>query len=137
MPKSQALVEGDVTPEGGVAGHSVGSYDNLARAKKMEEEAGDVAEASSSAARIRSLFADPPKSEYPVPTPPSPAVPPPADTVEPAQHASKDDLRKLAEEDTKRRIAKQGGEVTSSNRGVEGVGMGMGGLQPRRRGKAT
>lgn len=46
--------------------------------------------------------------EYQVPTPTSPSVPPQAPTVDPMKHASKEELRKLSEEDTKRRIAEGG-----------------------------
>ncbi|KAK1921014.1 hypothetical protein DB88DRAFT_501909 [Papiliotrema laurentii] len=73
---------------------------------------------------------------YPVPTPTSSAVPPPSETVDPAQHASKDDLRKLAEQDTKRRIQQQGGDVNTKDTGVQAVDFGTGGLKPRRRAKA-
>lgn len=74
--------------------------------------------------------------QYEVPTPPSSNVPLPPLTVDPAQHSTKDDLRKLAEEDTKRRIAEQGGETETKDTGVQGVGPGFGGggLKPRRRG---
>ncbi|ORX38224.1 hypothetical protein BD324DRAFT_343415 [Kockovaella imperatae] len=49
-----------------------------------------------------------PRSPYPIPTPTSPGVPPPPDVVDPSQHATKEDLRRLSEEDTKRRMAETG-----------------------------
>lgn len=73
--------------------------------------------------------------EYAVPTPSSPGVPPPPETVDPSSNSSKDTLRKLAEEDTKRRIAEAGGDVSSGDKGVQGVQLGTsGGFKPRRRG---
>lgn len=79
--------------------------------------------------------------EYPVPTPTSQTVPPPPPTVDPLQHDDPAELRRLAEEDTKRRIEERGGEADLREGGgsgkVEGVdvGPGGGGLAPRRRGK--
>ena len=70
---------------------------------------------------------------YQVPTPHSPSIPPPSETVDPSSHASKDELRKLAEEDTMRRIKQAGGEVKTSTDGVKNVGVGSEGLKPRRR----
>ena len=81
--------------------------------------------------------------EYPVPTPTSRNVPPPPPTVDPLQHDDPAELRRLAEEDTKRRIEERGGEAdlregsASGSGKIEGVdvGPGGGGLAPRRRGK--
>ncbi|OCF40995.1 hypothetical protein I317_05194 [Kwoniella heveanensis CBS 569] len=58
---------------------------------------------------------------YPIPTPPTtpttsgPGIAPPRDprTVDPSKYASADELRRLAMEDTKRRIAELGGEPQS------------------------
>jgi hypothetical protein len=61
-------------------------------------------------------------------------VPAPGQTVDPGQHDDPAELRRLAEEDTKRRIEQRGGEadLRVGNGGVEGVGAD---LAPRRRGK--
>jgi NADH dehydrogenase [ubiquinone] 1 alpha subcomplex assembly factor 2 len=48
---------------------------------------------------------------YPIPTPPSTRVVPPRETIDPSEHSSAEDLRKLAEEDTRRRIEQAGGEA--------------------------
>lgn len=68
-------------------------------------------------------------------------VPPPGQTVDPITNDNPADLRKLAEEDTKRRIQERGdeGDLRQEGGRVEGVdigtGAGGGGLAPRRRGK--
>jgi NADH dehydrogenase [ubiquinone] 1 alpha subcomplex assembly factor 2 len=69
---------------------------------------------------------------YPVPTPTSQGVAPPRETEFVDVGASPDELRRLAEEDTKRRIRESGEDIgTSQDEGVKGaVG---GGLAPRRR----
>ncbi|WWC63652.1 uncharacterized protein I303_106257 [Kwoniella dejecticola CBS 10117] len=80
-------------------------------------------------------------NSYPVPTPRKPpnTVAQPSQTVDPAQHSSAEDLRRLAMEDTKRRIAESKEQPQpqpeKKDRGVEGVGLGTAGkgLQPRRR----
>jgi hypothetical protein len=61
-------------------------------------------------------------------------VPAPGQIVDPGRHDDPAELRRLAEEDTKRRIEQRGGEadLRVGNGGVEGVGAG---LAPRRRGK--
>ena len=79
---------------------------------------------------------------YPVPTGPTPGVSLPGRTVDPSAHTSKEELRRVAEEDTRRRMAELGVETRpgraeqSDEResGFEGVGLGGGGLAPRRRG---
>jgi NADH dehydrogenase [ubiquinone] 1 alpha subcomplex assembly factor 2 len=81
---------------------------------------------------------------YHVPTPPSPGVSLPNETVDPSRHSSPEELRKLSEEDTKRRIRETGVSETSPGEGKKesgtgggGVGVGLGaGLKPRRRGGA-
>ncbi|WRT68710.1 uncharacterized protein IL334_005690 [Kwoniella shivajii] len=79
------------------------------------------------------------QSEYPIPTPTHNQILPPSITVDPIQHSSAEDLRKLAMEDTRKRIAESEAksEPEKKDRGVHGVGLGLaeGGLQPRRRGK--
>jgi hypothetical protein len=75
--------------------------------------------------------------------PVSERVPAPGQPVNPLRHDNPAELRKLAEEDTKRRIQERGGEADLRAGGgsgkVEGVdvgqGAGAGGLAPRRRGK--
>jgi NADH dehydrogenase [ubiquinone] 1 alpha subcomplex assembly factor 2 len=66
-------------------------------------------------------------------------VPAPGQPVDPLKHDDPAELRRLAEEDTKRRIEERGGEadLREKSEGVEGVnvGAGGGGLAPRRRGK--
>jgi NADH dehydrogenase [ubiquinone] 1 alpha subcomplex assembly factor 2 len=70
-------------------------------------------------------------------------VPAPGRPVDPGRHDDPAELRRLAEEDTKRRIQERGGEADLRAGGgsgkVEGVdvgqGAGAGGLAPRRRGK--
>lgn len=66
-------------------------------------------------------------------------VPAPGATVDPGKNDDPAELRRLAEEDTKRRIEQRGGEadlrvVNGNVQGVD-VGKGGGGLAPRRRGK--
>jgi hypothetical protein len=68
----------------------------------------------------------------------SPNIPAPGQTVDPGLHDNPAELRRLAEEDTKRRISERGGEsdLRPSGQGVEGVNVGGGGgLAPRRRRK--
>jgi len=70
----------------------------------------------------------------------SPKVPAPGQTVDPGRHDDPAELRRLAEEDTKRRIEERGGEadLRGQDGKVEGVDVGGGvggGLAPRRRGK--
>jgi len=70
-------------------------------------------------------------------------VPAPSQPVDPGRHDDPAELRRLAEEDTKRRIEERGGEAdlragggTGKVEGVDvGQGAGAGGLAPRRRGK--
>lgn len=65
-------------------------------------------------------------------------VPAPGQTVDPGRHDDPAALRRLAEEDTRRRIEQRGGEadLRVGNGKVEGVDVGQGGgLAPRRRGK--
>lgn len=79
-----------------------------------------------------------PGRAYDIPTATSPTVPPPPLTVDPLQNDDPVQLRKLAEEDTRRRIEQRGGEgdlVKKEGEKVEGVDVGGGGLAPRRRGK--
>lgn len=81
-----------------------------------------------------------PSRAYDVPTGTSPTVPPPGETVDPLRHDDPAELRRLAEEDTKRRIEERGGEGDLAKKEgdkVEGVNVGGsgGGLAPRRRGK--
>ncbi|KAK8854548.1 hypothetical protein IAR55_003287 [Kwoniella newhampshirensis] len=84
---------------------------------------------------------------YAIPTPTTGGIAHPRETINPAENASREELRRLAEEDTKRRIAQTQGGTTGigadaaagerkgeSNK-VQGVATGEGGgLQPRRRG---
>ncbi|WVF67665.1 hypothetical protein IAT40_002424 [Kwoniella sp. CBS 6097] len=94
---------------------------------------------------------------YPVPTPTSDGIAPPRDprSIDPSKYASTDELRRLAMEDTKRRIAESGGEqqqqqpststagkkegdATQNQNQSQSQGQGgsaPGGLQPRRRGR--
>ena len=69
----------------------------------------------------------------------SDSVPAPGATVDPGKNDDPAELRRLAEEDTKRRIEQRGGEADwrVGNGNVEGVDVGGagGGLAPRRRGK--
>jgi len=68
----------------------------------------------------------------------SESVPAPGATVDPGKNDDPAELRRLAEEDTKRRIEQRGGEadLRVGNGNVEGVDVGGGGgLAPRRRGK--
>jgi NADH dehydrogenase [ubiquinone] 1 alpha subcomplex assembly factor 2 len=68
----------------------------------------------------------------------SDSVPAPGATVDPGKNDDPAELRRLAEEDTKRRIEQRGGEadLRVGNGNVEGVDVGGGGgLAPRRRGK--
>lgn len=79
---------------------------------------------------------------YPVPTPETPGVAPPSPTVDPSAHSSAEELRRLSEEDTKRRIQEserktppgqaEGADVRKGKEGVQGVD--TGGFKPRRRG---
>jgi len=75
------------------------------------------------------------EASYPIPTPSRADLAPPARTVDPSAHSGKDELRRLAEEDTRRRMAQSGVEDARAE-GVRGVavGAGAGGLKPRRRG---
>jgi len=75
---------------------------------------------------------------YPVPTPPSSALRPPRETLDPTRHTSTEELRRLAEEDTKRRIEESGVDPGSlaEGEGDQGSKSGGGeGLTPRRRGR--
>ena len=74
-----------------------------------------------------------------------PDLAPQRTSVDPSQITSKEELRRLSEEDTKRRItasvveaepgkAGSSGKGKGTKMGVEGVGLGGGGLAPRRRG---
>ncbi|WWC90411.1 uncharacterized protein L201_005346 [Kwoniella dendrophila CBS 6074] len=82
-------------------------------------------------------------NEYPIPTPITNQAnqAKPGKTVNPSKNSTAEELRNLAMEDTKRRIAETGKEnipkPEKASKGVEGVGLGLaaGGLQPRRRGK--
>jgi len=68
----------------------------------------------------------------------SESVPAPGATVDPGKNDDPAELRRLAEEDTRRRIEQRGGEadLRVGNGNVEGVDVGGGGgLAPRRRGK--
>jgi hypothetical protein len=68
----------------------------------------------------------------------SDSVPAPGATVDPGKNDDPAELRRLAEEDTKRRIEQRGGEadLRVGNGNVVGVDVGGGGgLAPRRRGK--
>ncbi|WWC71255.1 uncharacterized protein I206_105208 [Kwoniella pini CBS 10737] len=63
-------------------------------------------------------------------------------TFDPIKHSSAEELRKLAMEDTKRRISQnkeKQPKPEKKDHGIQGVGLGLadnsGGLQPRRRGK--
>ena len=71
------------------------------------------------------------RQTYPVPTPPSPGLPPPT-SVDPARHSTKEDLRRLSEEDTKRRMAEAGVPEHSERPVTQPAGA----LTPRRRGPA-
>lgn len=71
---------------------------------------------------------------YPVPTPRSQGVASPRKTIDPSTASAKE-LRKLAEEDTKRRIAQTGNMELPQKDNVQSVQMGKGGLEPRRRSK--
>ncbi|OXG48012.1 hypothetical protein J010_04510 [Cryptococcus neoformans] len=71
---------------------------------------------------------------YPVPTPQSQGVASPRKTIDPSTASAKE-LRKLAEEDTKRRIAQTGNMELPQKDNVQSVQMGKGGLEPRRRSK--
>lgn len=81
--------------------------------------------------------------EYSIPTSTSQNVPPPPPTVDPLRHDDPAELRRLAEEDTKRRIEQRGGEadLRETSGKVEGVNIGGGtaggggGLAPKRRGR--
>ncbi|WVW85310.1 hypothetical protein I302_107348 [Kwoniella bestiolae CBS 10118] len=83
---------------------------------------------------------------YDVPTPTQRGIAEPSSTVDPARHSSAEDLRRLAMEDTRRRIAEstqqqQQQQIPQGRKGepgVEGVGLGLAseGLKPRRRGGA-
>jgi NADH dehydrogenase [ubiquinone] 1 alpha subcomplex assembly factor 2 len=82
-----------------------------------------------------------PSEPYTVPTPETPGVAPPSATVDPSSHSSPEELRRLSEEDTKRRIKESerkspAGEATggAQDEGVKGIDTG-GGFKPRRRGK--
>jgi NADH dehydrogenase [ubiquinone] 1 alpha subcomplex assembly factor 2 len=83
----------------------------------------------------------PPSAPYPVPTPETAGVAPPSPTVDPSAHSSPEELRRLSEEDTKRRIAEserkspEQGQGGGSAEGVQGLDTGGGGFKPRRRGK--
>ena len=71
---------------------------------------------------------------YPVPTPASPRVAPPGETVDPSAHASKDDLRRLAERDTKRRIAESDAKPPEAAPISSEEPVAQSRLQPSRRG---
>lgn len=88
--------------------------------------------------------AQPPPSagDYAVPTPETPGVAPPSRTVDPSAHSSPEELRRLSEEDTKRRIQESERKAPpGSSRGegsggaVQGIDTGGSGFKPRRRGK--
>ena len=83
----------------------------------------------SSAARV--------EAEYPIPSAQSPGVAPPRETIDPSRHTSGEDLRKLAEEDTKRRMARSRATVPPpvGKDEAQGVNVGQGGFAPRRRGR--
>jgi NADH dehydrogenase [ubiquinone] 1 alpha subcomplex assembly factor 2 len=108
-----------------------------ARGALGAEGQGSSSEASSSSqTRPQS-----PSAPYPVPTPETPGVAPPSRTVDPSAHSSPEELRRLSEEDTKRRIREserktppaQAEPVGSASDGVQGV-TGGSGFKPRRRG---
>ncbi|WVQ71984.1 hypothetical protein IAR50_001527 [Cryptococcus sp. DSM 104548] len=80
------------------------------------------------------VWREKPAGAYAVPTPPAPDVAPPRRTIDPTT-ASPEELRKLAEEDTKRRIAQtEGAPEVAHKADVQSVQFGEGGLAPRRRG---
>lgn len=80
---------------------------------------------------------------YSIPTPGRPDLEPQRPPADPITNNSREELRRLSEEDTKRRMAKSGVETETGKAeaplgkkaGVEGVGLGGGGLAPRRRGR--
>jgi NADH dehydrogenase [ubiquinone] 1 alpha subcomplex assembly factor 2 len=102
----------------------------------------DYPQTSASSSAATSSPTTDPSSPYTVPTPTSPNVSPPKETVDPTRHSSPEELRRLSEEDTRRRMKESGvgaeglataGPAGGKQAGVEGVGLG-GSLKPRRRG---
>lgn len=88
----------------------------------------------------RSTSTSTPNAPYPIPTPETPGVAPPSPTVDPSAHSSPEELRRLSEEDTKRRIEeserKSPAQAESEAvKGVQGIDTENSGFKPRRRGK--
>ncbi|RXK42386.1 hypothetical protein M231_00376 [Tremella mesenterica] len=75
------------------------------------------------------------ETAYPITTPS--VIPPPRQAVEPSSATSTEELRRLAQEDTKRRINEHGGDTGSEIKRevVQSVEVGQGNLTPRRRGR--
>ncbi|WVQ79998.1 hypothetical protein IAT38_002099 [Cryptococcus sp. DSM 104549] len=127
--QAERFVKGTEAPVGGAGARAgqAGQAGQVGRGREGEDRAAEMA--------------------YQIPTPTSPGVAPPRQTIDPAKYASPEELRKLAEEDTKRRIAQSQGQKGVDVPGgpgaggrqvkdeVEGVQFGKGGLEPRRRGK--
>lgn len=73
------------------------------------------------------------RETYPVPTPTSTSVPPPASSVDPSKYDDPAQLRRLAEEDTKRRM--QSADVPTPSQTL-GPAAQSSKIKPRRRGGA-
>lgn len=101
---------------------------------------GGVPAASTSTPTSASPSSPPPSREqttnretYPIPTPTSTNVPPPAHSVDPSKYDDPAQLRKLAEEDTKRRM--QSADVPTPSQ-APGPAAQSSRIKPRRRGGA-
>ncbi|WWD19317.1 hypothetical protein CI109_103775 [Kwoniella shandongensis] len=104
-------------------------------------ESSSTTESKSKPQHVNALNSEEATKGYAIPTPSREDIAPPRETINPAEHASREELRKLAEEDTKRRIKETGGvdqqqqqqqQQHQQETGTAGTGAG---LQPRRRGK--
>ncbi|ORY32124.1 hypothetical protein BCR39DRAFT_524226 [Naematelia encephala] len=82
------------------------------------------------------------QQSYPIPTPSRPDLAPPGKPVDPSAYSSREELRRLSEEDTKRRMAQSGVDTQSAASDPAQVGNAKepgsspstsSGLQPRRR----
>ncbi|WVQ95239.1 hypothetical protein IAU59_002334 [Kwoniella sp. CBS 9459] len=151
-------------PQGSYTSASAFGASTPASSSSSPSKAGTVLNALTSDNAHVSSSSPSKGNTYPIPTPPSSGLAPPRDprSVDPSKYASADELRKLAMEDTKRRIAESGGasgqgqqegnkqaasdRASGTQNASPGAGAGAGGaapggggapggLQPRRRGR--
>ncbi|WVR09329.1 hypothetical protein IAU60_006395 [Kwoniella sp. DSM 27419] len=144
--REERIRQGYLLPDGSVpeqpsqiAGPSTAS-ERRARIERIGQPHAQGAESSIQPHPANALNTEqaPADSGYPVPTPSSSGVAAPRGTIDPSKHSSAEELRRLAMEDTKRRIAESQVADPSAakpeQKAVEGV-EGTGGLAPRRRGR--